>query len=199
MMGWKPEEATLPFIYRQIVKDDRNMVTEATEFALNVCREHPEIRPLETTFEVDFRMRKPDGSEVRMMRKSCVFKKDKMGFPFLLLSVYTDISSFKSDDSIVIAAEGPDKHLFHYQRKDQIRPKNGKFTEKEILILKGLSEGKCCKIIAEEMDIKLCTVNSYCRNMLRKNNQSKINGVLALAINKGNLVLKDQKSIKFQN
>jgi DNA-binding NarL/FixJ family response regulator len=71
--------------------------------------------------------------------------------------------------------------------KDQMHCKNRKFTEKELLILKGLEAGKCCKIIAFEMNIKISTVNTHCRNMLRKFNQTKMNGVLAYAIKNGYL------------
>jgi DNA-binding CsgD family transcriptional regulator len=188
MMGWSREEASLQYIYNQIVKEDRNQVLEATEYALGVCMANPGIRAFENTFEVDFRMRKKDGSVVSMMRKSCIYKKDKKGFPVLFLSIYTDISSFKKDDSIVIAVEGPDKYLFNFVKKDSNKHKNGMFTRQEIGILKKLAEGKCCKVIAGEMNLRLSTVNSYCRNMLRKTHKNKINGVLALAVKNGCLI-----------
>jgi DNA-binding CsgD family transcriptional regulator len=187
IMGWDNENLTLQFIYNQIVAEDRNIVINASEYALEVCIEHPEIRIFDSTFDVDFRIMKSDGNIVRLLSKTCILMKDKMGFPVLLLSLFTDLSQFKINNFIDVAAEGPDKHLFNYIKNYSIKPDNGIYTEKEIQILKKLADGKCCKIIADEMNIKLCTVNSHCINMLRKSNQNKMNGVLALAINNGYL------------
>lgn len=68
-----------------------------------------------------------------------------------------------------------------------MKTNNLKCTEKEILILKGLELGKCCKTIANDMKIKISTVNTHCKRMLRKFNQTKMHGVLALAMKKGYL------------
>jgi DNA-binding CsgD family transcriptional regulator len=181
------ENVTLELIFNQVVADDRNIVINASIYALEVFYKHPEINSLETTFEIDFRLQKFDGSIIRMLKRSSIYKRDKMGYPILLLSLYLDISRFKKNELVEVVAEGPHKHFFNFLRKEKNKHKNGNFTEKEIQILKKLADGKCCKIIADEMNIKLCTVNSHCINMLRKSNQNKINGVIAIAINNGYL------------
>jgi DNA-binding NarL/FixJ family response regulator len=60
-------------------------------------------------------------------------------------------------------------------------------TKKEMLVLEGLATGKCCKTIAVEMNVKISTVNTHCKNMLAKFKLHKMIGVLTLTIKKGYL------------
>lgn len=187
MMGYDPKKTTLPFIYSRILADDRNIVLTATEHVLKVCIEHPEIKARESSFEIDFRIRKSDGSIIRVLRKTCIYQKDKKGNPLLFLSLYTDITRYKQCDVIDVVVEGPDKPLFNFKNNCAVKTQNGKFTNKEIQILKGIAVGKGYKIIADEMNIKITTVSTHCSNMFDKFKLNKMSAILALAINEGYL------------
>jgi DNA-binding CsgD family transcriptional regulator len=181
MMGFDPDKVTFQFLYNQIITEDRNTVVNASEYALKVFKEHPEIKFSETTFEVDFRIKKNDGTIIRLLSKTCIYKKDKLGFPLMFYSLFTDISRLKKSNIIEVVAEGPDKHLFNYKKKVNSKPKNKTFTVKEMQILQKLSEGKCCKVIAKDLDIKISTVYTHCKNMLGKSDFNKMNGLVAFA------------------
>lgn len=86
LLGYNCEELTLPFIYDIIHKDDKDFVIKATLAMLKEGVREINSEPLMNLFCIDYRLKKSDGSYIRMLRQTGMYKKDKLGNLLLALS-----------------------------------------------------------------------------------------------------------------
>jgi hypothetical protein len=185
MLGYDSENIDLKQFYSLILPVDRNIVLKASAFTIRVMANHPETDFSETSFDVDFRLQKADGSYIWVTRNTSIYKKDKTGVPLLLLSVYTDVNRFKSNNIVSITCTGPYKDMFDYTGFLKLKLKYRNHTKRELQILEKIALGKNCKTIAKELNISIHTVHTIRRNMLSKSNPSQVNGLHAIAVQTG--------------
>jgi len=185
ILGYRIEEITLKKMYDIIHPDDRAIIAKATEKTIQFAFDIPS-GPFEYVFNMDYRIGKADGSYLRMLRQTCMFKKDKAGKMVLTLAVYTDISHIKKSNCIDLTYTGPDLSVFKFPDEELLALINKDIlTTAEIKLLGLLAQGKTSKEIAEVLSISSHTVDTHRRNMLCKTGTKNIRELITFAMEKG--------------
>lgn len=135
---------------------------------------------------IDYRIKKKDGSYIKVMRQStvfesCVDKSLKSSF-----SLLTDISRIKTSTSVNLSViSRKNGRILLEDNQDQITPPPLSPREKEILIQ--LKEGLNSKAIAEKLHISCHTVDTHRRNMLAKTKCKNVVELVQLATRLGSI------------
>lgn len=118
----------------------------------------------------DFRIKRIDGSSLRLLQQILTLEYDEKGNLMYSLDRYTDITHWEKDEETVLTITGPDisKILIFYPGRKYDSITEGMFTKTEIKVLRLLSEGLSSKEVADRINISFNTVNTHRRNMLRK-------------------------------
>lgn len=183
-LGYDPKEFTFDRVVGSYHPNDHNMVSRLVKATLSFASEN-NVQS-EVGFLLTYRVRKKDGSYVKVLRQSNVFEIDKSGKIISNVSVLTDISFIDSSERVQwkFDAPGLDQKKFKtYVTKEY----EGFFSERELDVLKLLKEGTTSSAIAHQLFISKHTVDGHRRNMLRKSNCTntidlinfcKINGLI---------------------
>lgn len=173
-------------IYRLIHPHDRNTVVAITEQVLikATSKETDNIRDL--LFCIDFRMKKTDGTYIRVLRQTYIFNQDRLGNILYCISVYTDITNLKKNNTIEAYYYN---HVLLENIPIDIKPRKPvqifHFTPQENKVLLKLTEGKDSHTIAEELNISFHTVASHRKNMMQKTNTHTVLALLRYAQKEG--------------
>jgi DNA-binding CsgD family transcriptional regulator len=185
ILGYKIEDISLKKMYDIIHPDDRKIIAKATEKTIQFAFDVPS-EPFEYVFNMDYRIKKASGNYLRMLRQTCMFKKDNSGKMVLTLAVYTDISHIKKGNCIDLTYTGPDLNIFKFPDEELLVLINKDIlTNAELNILGLLSNGKTSKEIANILSISSHTVDTHRRNMLCKTGTRNIRELIAFAMEKG--------------
>ena len=151
----------------------------------SICDNYDEIKPYDSVFTTDFRLKSHNGQYNRFLNQNCIIDKEKSQIRFKILSLYTDITHIKkttkiefdhSHDGNTLSFDFPDKELIS---------RSSIFTPKEIIILKLLATGKNSREIAAMLNISHHTIDTHRRQMLAKSHQNNTAMLVAYAIENG--------------
>jgi len=124
-----------------------------------------------TSVLVTFRLKKKDGSYIRVLRQSSIYELDCEGKMISNFSLLTDISFMGNDDMVewdVVAdsliSENFKKIIFDIYKNI--------FTSREIEIIKLIEKGYTNNQIAEKLFISKLTVATHRKNIFSKSNTS---------------------------
>ncbi|MCF8370655.1 MAG: LuxR C-terminal-related transcriptional regulator [Bacteroidales bacterium] len=123
--------------------------------------------PFSVETSIDYRIRKKDGSYVKVLRQSTVFQNCVNNKIMSAFSILTDISRIKTNTSInlsVIHRESGRVILEEIENS----PDTIEFSKREKEILLKLKSGLGSKAIADELFISRHTVDTHRRKMLAK-------------------------------
>ncbi len=168
VLGYPDDQVDLPLIIGCWHPDDAPIMAHITEVVTrNMMKIQPPIKPFEATLLVDYRMRKANGSYIKVLRHTSVFEVNETNHKaFSTFSMCQDISTITSSNAIgwQVAGDGMEKLDLHELRREprlQYRP-----SAREMDILRKLAEGKSSKQIAAELGISDLTVSTHRRNLL---------------------------------
>ncbi|MFN8207894.1 MAG: LuxR C-terminal-related transcriptional regulator [Bacteroidales bacterium] len=136
------------------------------------------------TFSIDFRIRKYDGSYIRVNRLTSAVKCDARGTMTHAVSFFTDISHLKHDNHIRCCLIGNDLPEFTTDEFYR-RYASHDLSEREKEIIRLLAYGLDGKTIAERLHISEHTVVSHRKNMLRKTNTKNAASLVKFASDNG--------------
>ena len=150
-------------------------------------------QPLENRLDfkggINFRIRKSDGSYIKVFEQATALALDASGKVMRTLKYFTDISHLPYSNEIVLSifnhrSEGQQQfYTFNLEaKKVSSSDESTSFLsarEKEILSL--IAQGKTSKEIANVLSISTFTVNKHRENMLRKTSSKNINEVISFA------------------
>jgi DNA-binding CsgD family transcriptional regulator/PAS domain-containing protein len=137
-------------------------------------------------FNCDYRLRKADGSYVRLLEKTIILQTDRKGNVTHLLGVWTDIGEWKKTDvmSASVVYKGGQACLVCTSAGGQ--PSPGKLLSKrEKEILKLVALGYNSKQIADQLYISFHTVNRHRQNIIDKTGRKNTGELVQYAINNG--------------
>lgn len=183
-LGYKPEEFTFTHVISLIHPHDYDMVTRLLRATLQFASEN--TTDTDVGYFVTYRIKRKDGSYVKILRQSNVFDADENGKIISNVSTITDISFIDASEKVQWKFEAPglDKIKF---KKSVTKEYINFFSERELQVLKLLKNGNTSVTISKELFISKHTVDGHRRNMLRKSNSSntidlinfcKMNGLL---------------------
>ncbi|ALM50679.1 hypothetical protein AMR72_04070 [Flavobacterium psychrophilum] len=133
----------------------------------------------------DFRLKKADGSYVRILNQFVIIQHDADNVRTFVIN--TDISHLKKDILLVLSFIGLEGEPSYYNVdvKDIFKAVKPMFTRREKDILRKLAQGMNSTAISELLHISKHTVDSHRKNMLRKTKAKSTSEILSKAFNNG--------------
>lgn len=183
-LGYKPEEFTFNQIISLYHPNDYDMVTRLIKATLQFASENDVSR--DVGYFVTYRIKRKDGTYVKILRQSNVFDVDEEGKIISNVSMITDISFVDATEKVQWKFEAPGLDQKKFKKYVSIEYA-GFFSEREIEVLKLLKDGITSSKISEKLFISKHTVDGHRRKMLFKSNCtstidlinfSKTNGLL---------------------
>jgi len=166
LTGYEDYEFTMNLISGYIHPEDAERYVHLVKITNQYAREHKPY-PFDLEAQIDYRIRKKDGSYIKVLRQSMIFEQCADRLPKSAINILTDITKVKTDNSVNLS-------LFSMTQgsillEDKARQHDfDKFTQRETEILRLLKQGKNSEQIAATMFISRHTVDTHRRNMLSK-------------------------------
>ncbi|MES2734440.1 MAG: LuxR C-terminal-related transcriptional regulator [Bacteroidota bacterium] len=137
-------------------------------------------------FNSDYRIRKADGSYVRVLEQNAVLQQDSQGNITHLLGVCSDITHWKkSEAQIASIMSTVDDTCFCCTSTDESLRPPAQLSKREREIVKLVAEGYNSKYIAEKLSISFHTVNTHRQKMIEKTHSKNASGLVQFAITNG--------------
>lgn len=183
-LGYNEKEFSDHGFIKLIHPDDTDMMSRLIKATLMFASENDVSN--DVAFFVTYRIRKKDGSYVKVMRQSTTYDLDNEGKIISNFSFLSDISFMNSSNKVEWNFEAPglDKEKF---KKYVTKEYKGFFSDRELEIIKYISKGLSSKEIGAECNLSKHTVDTHRRNILNKAhckntvellNFCKLNGIL---------------------
>jgi DNA-binding CsgD family transcriptional regulator len=140
----------------------------------------PEQR-LHYQFNCDYRLRKTDGSYVRLLEQNIILATDQRHVITHLLGTCTDITQWKKSEGLtatIIPITNHAAQLWEPAFLSATCP----LTQREQEILKLLAAGFSSKLIADRLCLSCHTVNTHRRNMIVKTNAKNTGELIQFAL-----------------
>jgi DNA-binding CsgD family transcriptional regulator len=190
VLGYDPDHfESMENIYNTIHPEDHNFVLGFSKKTVCYSRE-PNVKsqliqdPLKIVFSIDFRMRKSDGTYIRVNRLSSCVNLDNQGNMVYAIAIYTNIDHLKKTNNISYSWAGDDLGLFSVEDLIKEYPAS-LFSKREMEVLKYLAEGLEGNAIAKKMNLSGHTVISHRKKMLRKARVKNTTELVHFAVSKG--------------
>lgn len=187
LLGYKPTELT-PQLYMDLIHpDDRSWFLAFESNATDFFTQMPADKLMKYKMRYDFRLRRKDGTYIRILHQSTIIEHDNLGGVIRTIGVDTDITDLKSEGLPVLSYIGTDGEPSYHnvdikntliESRETLSPR-----EKQVLIL--LIEGKLSKEISEILNISKQTVDTHRKNMLRRNSLNNTGELIGKAIKQG--------------
>ena len=185
-LGYTPDEFTFDLVISTYHPNDYNIVTRLIQATLQFASEHNVSK--DVGFFLTYRIRRKDGSYIKVLRQSNVYETDPNGKIISNISMLTDISFIDTSEKVQWRFEAPglDKQEF---KRYITRQYEGFFSERELEVIQLLRNGFTSDAIARKLTISKHSVDGHRRKMLSKSNCtntidlinfSKNNGIIAI-------------------
>ncbi len=166
LLGYSEEEFNFDLLMSYYHPDD----TERYFYLIKIVNEwarkkNPEPFTIESMF--DYRVRKKDGSYLKVLRQTTVFESCFDTGMKSFFSILTDISRIKTDTSINFSLHDVESGNVLLENKQPIEGRIH-FTKREKEILLKIKQGMNSKSIADLFDCSKHTVDTHRRKMLKK-------------------------------
>jgi DNA-binding CsgD family transcriptional regulator len=187
VLGYKPEDIDLDFFFDKFHPEDMklyvNFENEVGKFLYSL----PKEKMFKYKIRMDLRMRKSDGTYIRILYQNMVFDLTEDGHILRSFGAHTDISYLKMDGKPSLSFIGFDGEPSFIDVKvgDELIPVKEILStrEKEILLL--IMNGMQNKEIAAHLHISKETVDKHRKNMLEKSGCKNSGELIAKAIRNG--------------
>lgn len=138
-------------------------------------------------YTYDYRILKPNGEEVCILEQNCVLQQDSKGNITHVLSICTDITSWKKhpDPFAAVSSIGIQVTLLITIEGHVSEHPQPLLSKREIEIIKLLEEGYSSKQIADKLCISFHTVNTHRQHMIGKTGCKNTSELLMYAKSKG--------------
>ena len=178
-LGYSIDELNTNFFMDNIHPDDIGEYLKiATSMLSFLDSNRNSLIPFDSSFQINYRVKKKDGNYIHILRQSTPFIKSKNGNIEAYLSLCSDITGICKMEGVNWEILGKGKESFKlYLEKN----KDDFFSERELEVLKLLDLGHNSPEISEILFISVNTVNSHRKNMMKKSNTHKTVGLIQFA------------------
>lgn len=184
LLGYPPDRLTLSFLYEITHPDDRETVLQAAKTSVQYSQIVKATTPFAHTFCIDFRLRKADGTYIRVLKQWGVLENDSAGNMIRGFTFYTEITFLKKTNTIRLALFGPDRSKVEFPLKEWDLF-SFPLTKTEMAIVEHLALGFNSQQIATWLNVSKHTVDTHRRNILRKSGLRNTAEIIALAKERG--------------
>jgi DNA-binding CsgD family transcriptional regulator/PAS domain-containing protein len=131
----------------------------------------------------DYRLRKADGTYLRVLEQSVVLDMDARGNVTHVLGMCTDITHWKKGDALTASLTANEtRKCLVCVSSDEPRELDGMISKQEKKVLQLIAQGYTSKQIAEQLFISLHTVNTHRRNILEKTKSKNTRELVSRAV-----------------
>jgi len=165
LLGYNEEEFNSDLIHSYFHPDDEDMVLRLIKAAVSYVTEQSVWG--EGIFSLTFRLRKKDGTYMKVLRQSRIFQMDEKGIMISNMSVLSDIGFINSGTNVDWRFNTKDYDEAEF-RKYVGQQYKSYFTPRELEIIQWINEGMSSKDIANKHSISSHTVDTHRRKILKK-------------------------------
>ena len=187
ILGYSPKEFTLELLMGIIHPDDLpffiNFEATVTQFWKNL----PPEKVMKYKSRYDYRVRKKDGSYIRVLQQIVTIQSDDEGAVLRTFVVHTDITHLKESNRMVLSFIGleGEPSFVDVQPVKKMVPYREILSKREKEILQLLAKNHKTREIAELLCISPNTVNTHRKNMLRKTGAGSTVHLISMGLEKG--------------
>jgi len=187
MLGYEPAAMTIGFFMSIIHPDDAPWLLSFEDKTSRFFAQLPPDKIMKYKNRYDYRMKKKDGTYIRVLHQASIAQMDENGGLMQTLGVHTDITHLKRDGKPVmslIGMDGEPSYLDIDVKSSFIQSKEA-LSKREKEVLRLLIEGKVSKEIAEVLNISKQTVDTHRKNMIHKNKLINTGELVGKAVKEG--------------
>ena len=188
VLGYEPDEFTIPFAIQIIHPEDRPYFLRMGETLYSFISQITFEKFLNYKMRYDIRYQKKDGSYCRVLYQTIIIEHDGLDRILRTFGTYTDITYLKEDGVPALSFIGmngmPSYINVPLENKDLPTEKDN-ITYRERQVLKLLAEGRLSKEIAVLLSISKETVDRHRKNMLHKKGLANTSELVSKAIRQG--------------
>lgn len=170
ILGYSNDEFDLEKILNIAHPEDLHLISKITQGVVNyLSKLDAPISDSNASLYLTYRFQKKDGSYIKLLRQSTLYKASPCGKMISNISLLTDISFLDKTDHIYWDFEAP----FVEQKKfkaEIYKEFQSFFTKREIEIIKLIAKNLKNKNIAEKLVISEHTVYTHRKNIYKKSN-----------------------------
>ena len=171
-LGWDQQhylEEGVQFAFSKVHRDDIPAVQSFSEQINAYYQSLPEHEKPAHKAYWDARFVQPDGNYLRVIFQDCALKNDSRGNIALLLSLITNITNTKgSTGNHLRLTNGIENRLFMFDHAENKLHELQCPTDRELEVMRYVSQGYHRLEIAKRMSIALATVKTHCRHTYEK-------------------------------
>ncbi len=186
LLGYAPDAFTTggsEFTRRLLHPADADALEELKDRTAEFLREVPPPQRVGYQYNYDYRLRKSDGTYLRLLEQSTVLQTNSRGEITHLAGTCTDITHWKRDEVLTATVVSPDGDTcLVCTAADRELSKCLVLSRREKEILALVAAGYTSQQIADKLFISLHTVNTHRRNLVRKTNTKTGNGLVRYAV-----------------
>ena len=187
VLGYNPSEFTVEFFMGTIHPEDAPWLLSFEDKTSHFFAEIPQEKIMKYKNRYDYRVRKKDGSYIRILHQASIVQMDENGSLIRTLGIHTDITHLKPEGKPVMSLIGMDGEpsYLNIDIKSPFIESKEALSKREKQVLTLLIEGKVSKEIGEALNISKQTVDTHRKNMLRKNNLTNTGELVGKAVRIG--------------
>lgn len=185
-LGYTLDELTADFFVRNIHPADRSTYFNVSKAMLSfVLHNAGDLVPFVSTFQINYRVRKQDGTYISVLRQNTPFIKNEQGEVEAYISFCTDISLISDSTRMKWTIDGPKSETFPQFLHDHLNQQQPLFSDREQHILTLVGRGLSSMTISEQLFISINTVNTHRKSLMKKANVNKTIDLIAYARENG--------------
>lgn len=187
LLGYDFEQFDLAFFFNTFHPEDQKWYTNFENEVGKFIHGLPIEKRMSYKVRMDFRVRKKDGTYIRVLYQNIAIQLFENGNIHRALGLMTDISHLKMNGKPMLSFIGLDGEpsYIDVQPGEILIPIEDPITKREKEILMMIMDGKLNKEIAHKLNISKETVDKHRKNMIKKNNCSNSGELIAIAIKNG--------------
>lgn len=183
-LGYDENEFNYDNVYDIIHPDDSDMMSRLIRATLMFASEN-NVRD-DVSFFVTYRVRKKDGSYVKVMRQSTTYDLDENNKIISNFSFLSDISFLNTSNKVEWRFDAPGLDKEKFKKYVTVQYKSF-FSERELEVIQYINKGLSSKEIGHLCNLSKHTVDTHRRNILNKAhckntvellNFCKLNGII---------------------
>lgn len=176
LLGYEDGERDATDLIHDFHPNDGHFVKRIIRGAVRHFANHPAVGSSEF-LNLTYRLRKKDGSYIKVLRQSSIISVDATGMPVMNMSFLTDISFISNNNRVewdIYATKLNQNKL----RKEVFKEFVNFFTDREKQVIQCISEGLTNPEIAKKLHISKHTVGTHRKNILAKSECSSAQEML---------------------
>ncbi len=158
------------FIFKIVIDEHLVVVSELTEESFQVCKNHRKAEIISLNLEYNIKTKTGEKKRILSQYSPVHFEED--GFPKINKGRMVDITHLKKDGVPLLYIIVDNKMVFTKQGnpKQMMKSNNIIFSNKEVEVLRLISEGYTIKEMASQLNCSIATIYTHRKNIRLKSN-----------------------------